>query len=100
MTVFNETAWHIDQSALNSRKAVANRSTLVASAGGQDFELEDSFSDDDASFDTEDKDTSKALNNSKNSLTKRRLIDDLLEEKRLQRRLKEYDFDFDDDAEG
>ena len=65
----------------------------MASAGGQDFELEDSFSDDDASFDTEDKDTSKALNNSKNSLTKRRLIDDLLEEKRLQRRLKEYDFD-------
>jgi hypothetical protein len=69
----------------------------VASAGGQDFELEDSFSDDDASFDAED--TSKALNNSKNSLTKRRLIDDLLEEKRLQRRLKEYDFDFDDDTE-
>jgi len=64
----------------------------VASAGGQDFELEDSFSDDDASFDTEE--TSKALN--KNSLTKRRLIDDLLEEKRLQRRLKEYDFDFDE----
>lgn len=64
----------------------------MASAGGQDFELEDSFSDDDASFDTEE--TSKALN--KNSLTKRRLIDDLLEEKRLQRRLKEYDFDFDE----
>jgi len=63
----------------------------VASAGGQDFELEDSFGDDDASFDTED--SGKALN--KNSLTKRRLIDDLLEEKRLQRRLKEYDFDFD-----
>ena len=68
----------------------------MASAGGQDFELEDSFSDDDASFDAED--TSKALNNSKNSLTKRRLIDDLLEEKRLQRRLKEYDYDFDDDT--
>ena len=63
----------------------------MASAGGQDFELEDSFGDDDASFDTED--SAKALN--KNSLTKRRLIDDLLEEKRLQRRLKEYDFDFD-----
>lgn len=63
----------------------------MASAGGQDFELEDSFSDDETSFGTED--GSKALN--KNSLTKRRLIDDLLEEKRLQRRLKEYDFDFD-----
>ncbi len=66
----------------------------MASAGGQDFELEDSFSDDEASFDTEDSSKAAALN--KNSLTKRRLIDDLLEEKRLQRRLKEYDFDFDD----
>ncbi len=66
----------------------------MASAGGQDFELEDSFSDDDVSFDTED--TSKALHN-KNSLTKRRLIDDLLEEKRLQSRLKEYEVDFDED---
>lgn len=68
----------------------------MASAGGQDFELEDSFSDDDVSFDTED--TSKALP-SKHALTKRRLIDDLLEEKRLQSRLKEYEFDFDEDGD-
>ncbi|MEC7118313.1 MAG: hypothetical protein VXW65_00200 [Pseudomonadota bacterium] len=64
----------------------------MAGAGGQDFELEDSFGDDDAGFDADE--SNKAL--TKNSLTKRRLIDDLLEEKRLQRRLKEYDFDFDD----
>ncbi|MEY2864093.1 MAG: hypothetical protein RLY58_1800 [Pseudomonadota bacterium] len=67
----------------------------MASAGSQDFELEDSF-EDDAPFETDE--GSKAAN-TKNSLTKRRLIDDLLEEKRLQRRLKEYDFDFDDDSE-
>lgn len=65
----------------------------MASAGGQDFELEDSFSDDDTSFESDESSKAAALN--KNSLTKRRLIDDLLEEKRLQRRLKEYDFDFD-----
>lgn len=64
----------------------------MASAGSQDFELDDSFSDDEAF----DDDSSKGVN-SKASLTKRRLIDDLLEEKRLQRRLKEYDFDLDDD---
>lgn len=63
----------------------------MANAGGQDFELEDSFSDDDTSFDTEE--ATKVV--IKNSLTKRRLIDDLLEEKRLKQRLKEYDFDFD-----
>ncbi|MEY4516800.1 MAG: hypothetical protein RL180_1146 [Pseudomonadota bacterium] len=67
----------------------------MASAGSQDFELEDSF-EDDAPFEADE--GSKAAN-TKNSLTKRRLIDDLLEEKRLQRRLKEYDFDFDDDSE-
>lgn len=33
----------------------------------------------------------------KNSLTKRRVIDELLEERRLQRRLRDYDFDLDDD---
>ena len=63
----------------------------MANAGGQDFELEDSFSYDDTSFDTEE--ATKVV--IKNSLTKRRLIDDLLEEKRLKQRLKEYDFDFD-----
>lgn len=68
----------------------------MANAGSQDFELEDSF-EDDAPFETDD--SSSKLVNTKNSLTKRRLVDDLLEEKRLQRRLKEYDFDFDDDLD-
>jgi hypothetical protein len=65
----------------------------MASAGGQDFELDDSFNDDD-SFEADE--SSKGAN-SKASLTKRRLIDDLLEEKRLLRSLKEYDFDLEDD---
>ncbi|MDF2445788.1 MAG: hypothetical protein K0S46_1024 [Moraxellaceae bacterium] len=33
----------------------------------------------------------------KNSLTKRRVIDELLEERKLQRRLRDYDYDLDDD---
>jgi hypothetical protein len=69
---------------------------IMANAGSQDFELEDSF-EDDAPFENDD--SSKAVNHTKNSLTKRRLVDDLLEEKRLQRRLKEYDFEFDDDLD-
>lgn len=32
----------------------------------------------------------------KNSLTKRRVIDEMLEERRLQRRLRDYDYDLDD----
>jgi hypothetical protein len=38
-----------------------------------------------------------SLNHSKASLLKRRLIDDILQEKRLQAHLKEYDFDLEDD---
>jgi hypothetical protein len=68
----------------------------MASAGSQDFELEDSNFDDDAPFDTDE--GSKA-NNSKHALTKRRLIDDLLEEKRLKRQLKEYEYDYDEDLD-
>lgn len=33
----------------------------------------------------------------KSSLTKRRVIDELLEERKLQRRLRDYDYDLDDD---
>jgi hypothetical protein len=66
----------------------------MASGGSQDFELEDSSFEDEAPFDG-DEGSKAAL--SKASLTKRRLIDDILEEKRLQRSLKEYDFDDMDD---
>ncbi|WP_414631557.1 PA3496 family putative envelope integrity protein, partial [Acinetobacter sp. UBA3025] len=33
----------------------------------------------------------------KESLEKRRLIDDLLSQRRLERELKDFDYDFDDD---
>ncbi|XID75757.1 PA3496 family putative envelope integrity protein [Alkanindiges sp. WGS2144] len=62
----------------------------------QDFELDDSFNEDDAPFDEES--ANKAVS-AKDSLLKRRLIDDLLAERRLQRELKELDYDFDDDDE-
>lgn len=61
-------------------------------ASSQDFELDDNFSDDDAQFD----ETASKIS-AKESLEKRRLIDDLLAERRLQRELKEFDYDFDDD---
>jgi hypothetical protein len=53
-----------------------------------DIELEDDdFIEDD---DTPDTDSAP---NSKASLTKRRLIDNYLEERRLQRELSDFDFD-------
>lgn len=60
----------------------------------QDFELDESFADEDNSFDDND---SKLT--AKESLEKRRLIDDLLAERRLQRELKDLDYDIDDDFE-
>lgn len=59
----------------------------------QDFELDDNFSDDD---NTQFDETAGKIS-AKESLEKRRLIDDLLAERRLQRELKELDYDFDDD---
>lgn len=61
-------------------------------ASSQDFELDDSFIDDDAQFDE-----SSSKLSAKESLEKRRLIDDLLAQRRLERELKELDYDFDDD---
>lgn len=58
-----------------------------------DFELDDSFSDDDdAGFED-----ASAKVTAKESLEKRRLIDDLLAQRRLERELKDLDYDFDDD---
>lgn len=51
---------------------------------------------DDDDFVAEDDDTPEAeASNSKASLTRRRQIDNLLEERRLQKQLSEYDFDLD-----
>ena len=57
-----------------------------------DFELDDSFSDDDDSFDE-----SSSKISAKESLEKRRLIDDLLTQRRLEKQLKDFDYDLDDD---
>ena len=57
-----------------------------------DFELDDNYGDDDVSF---DETTSKI--SAKESLEKRRLIDDLLAQRRLDRELKDLEYDFDDD---
>ncbi|MEB3755068.1 PA3496 family putative envelope integrity protein [Acinetobacter sp. MD2(2019)] len=56
-----------------------------------DFELDESY-DDDVSFDE-----SSSKITAKESLEKRRLIDDLLAQRRLERELKEFDYDLDDD---
>ncbi len=67
----------------------------MSSGKSEDFELDDAF-DEESSGDFDNDDVSKS-NNVKNSLTKRRVIDDILEERRLQRKIKDYDYDLDDD---
>lgn len=57
-----------------------------------DFELDDSYSDDDVGFDE-----ASSKISAKESLEKRRLIDDLLAQRRLERELKDFDYDLDDD---
>ncbi|MEB3767610.1 PA3496 family putative envelope integrity protein [Acinetobacter sp. MD2] len=56
-----------------------------------DFELDESY-DDDVSFDE-----ASSKISAKESLEKRRLIDDLLAQRRLERELKDFDYDLDDD---
>ncbi|MCO8103843.1 PA3496 family putative envelope integrity protein [Acinetobacter indicus] len=57
-----------------------------------DFELDDNYGDDDVSFDEV-----AGKISAKESLEKRRLIDDLLAQRRLERDLKDFDYDFDED---
>ena len=58
-----------------------------------DFELDDNYGDDDdVGFDE-----SSGKISAKESLEKRRLIDDLLAQRRLERELKDFDYDLDDD---
>ena len=66
----------------------------MSSGKSEDFELDDAFDEESGDFDNDD--VSKS-NNVKNSLTKRRVIDDILEERRLQRKIKDYDYDLEDD---
>ena len=57
-----------------------------------DFELDDDNYGDDVGFDE-----SSGKISAKESLEKRRLIDDLLAQRRLERELKDFDYDFADD---
>ncbi len=59
------------------------------SADKDDIGIEDEFVADDA----EEVVVEKPVEVSKTNLTKRRVIDNLLEERRLQRQLADYDFD-------
>ncbi|CAD5109204.1 PA3496 family putative envelope integrity protein [Zestomonas carbonaria] len=58
-------------------------------SGKDDIELEDDFTAEDA----EDTAEAPVVEVAKTNLTKRRLIDNLLEERRLNKQLAEYDFD-------
>jgi hypothetical protein len=69
----------------------------MSSGKSEEFELDDAF-DEESSGDFDNDDVSKS-NNVKNSLTKRRVIDDILEERRLQRKIKDYDYDLEDEDE-
>ena len=58
-----------------------------------DFELDDNYGDDDVNFDE-----ASAKTSAKESLEKRRLIDELLTQRRLERELKDFDYDcYEDD---
>jgi len=59
-----------------------------------DFELDDNYGDDEVGFDE-----SSSKISAKESLEKRRLIDDLLAQRRLERELKDFDYDFEDDED-
>jgi hypothetical protein len=69
----------------------------MANGKSDEFELDDSF-EESASSDFDSEDVAKTNASSvKLSLTKRRVIDELLEERRLQKKLRDYDYDLDDD---
>jgi hypothetical protein len=67
----------------------------MSSGKSEEFELDDAF-DEESSADFDNDDVNKS-NNVKNSLTERRVIDDILEERRLLRKIKDYDYDLEDD---
>jgi hypothetical protein len=66
----------------------------MANGKSEEFEVEDGFEE---GGETEAGDEAAKANAVKNSLTRRRVIDELLEERKLQRRLRDYDFDLDDE---
>lgn len=65
-------------------------------AAGKTEEFEEEFEEGAAATEADNDEAAKAAA-VKNSLTKRRVIDELLEERKLQRRLRDYDYDIGDD---
>lgn len=65
-------------------------------AAGKSEEFDEDAFEEGAATEADGEEVSKAAA-VKNSLTKRRVIDELLEERKLQRRLRDYDYDLDDD---
>jgi hypothetical protein len=59
-------------------------------SGKEELELEDDF----VAEDGEDAAEAPVVEVAKTNLTKRRIIDNFLEERRLNKQLAEYDFDF------
>lgn len=59
----------------------------------EDLELDDDFIDEDTDEGIDESEVSAT--SSKSSLTKRRIIDSLLEERRLSKELADYDYDLD-----
>lgn len=55
----------------------------------EDLELEDDLVEDD-----NDDSSERSAEVAKTNLTKRRIIDNLLDERRLQKQLNDYDYDF------
>ena len=55
----------------------------------EDIQIEDDFIAED-----DDESSEAPVEVAKTNLTKRRIIDNLLEERRLQRQLNDYDYDF------
>ena len=69
----------------------------MSSGKSEEFELDYAFDEESSAyFDNDDVNKS---NNVKNSLTKRRVIDDILEDRRLLRKIKDYDYDLEDDGD-
>ncbi len=67
----------------------------MSSGKADNFVMEDSFLDEESAGEF-DHDELNKVSSIRSSHTKRRIIDDRLEERRLQRNLRDYDFDLDE----
>jgi hypothetical protein len=69
----------------------------MAAGKSEEFD-EDGFEESANTTDSDGEEVAKtAATTVKNSLTRRRVIDELLEERKLQRRLRDYDYDVGDE---